>query len=84
MRADMRFAHLPTTLHTLHVHPTTSDHNIPYIDLHKTVTDICAPNPPHNYVNCSLCRMEPCSFHYNPAGYGPIAAAVATAFRSAL
>lgn len=61
-----------------------ADHNIPYIDLHKTVTDICAPNPPHNYVNCSLCRMEPCSFHYNPAGYGPIAAAVATAFRSAL
>ena len=31
------------------------------LDLHKTVTDVCAPQPPHLYVNCSICRMEPCS-----------------------
>jgi len=57
---------------------------ITYVDLHQTVTAVCAPQPPHDYVNCSLCRMEPCSFHYNAAGYGPIAKAVAAAFKKAL
>ena len=53
---------------------------IPVVDLHAVVTNICGAV----YTNCSLCRMEPCSFHYNAAGYGPIAAAVAAEFRKVL
>jgi len=30
----------------------------------KVVTDVCGPV----YTNCSICRVEPCSYHYNPAG----------------
>lgn len=40
--------------------------SIPTLDLHKTVTDVCAPQPPHIYTNCTICRMEPCSYHYKP------------------
>lgn len=54
--------------------------NISTLDLHQVVTDVCAPQPPHRYVNCSICRVQPCSFHYTPEGYKilsqPIAAAV--------
>jgi lysophospholipase L1-like esterase len=58
--------------------------NIPTLDLHKTVTDICAPQPPHIYTNCSICRMEPCSYHYNPGGYAHISKPIATAVRQLL
>lgn len=61
-----------------------SARKIALVNLHEVVTNVCAPKPPHIYTNCSLCRMEPCSFHYNAAGYGPIAHAVASAFRAAL
>ena len=54
------------------------------LDLHKAVTDICAPQPPHLYTNCSICRMEPCSFHYKPAGYAMISKPIAQAFRQLL
>eukprot|EP01048_Picozoa_sp_COSAG05_P024914 COSAG05_NODE_6089_length_1023_cov_3.033550_1_plen_131_part_00 len=58
--------------------------NIPTLDLHKTVTDICAPQPPHIYTNCSICRMEPCSYNYNPGGYAHISKPIATAVRKLL
>ena len=54
------------------------------LDLHKTVTDICAPQPPHIYSNCSICRMEPCSYHYKPAGYDLISKPIAAAVRRVL
>ena len=57
---------------------------IPTLDLHKTVTDICAPQPPHIYSNCSICRMEPCSYHYKPAGYDLISKPIAAAVRRVL
>lgn len=58
--------------------------NIPTLDLHKTVTNICAPQPPHIYANCSICRMEPCSYHYNPGGYAQISKPIAAAVRKLL
>ena len=57
---------------------------IPTLDLHKVVTDVCAPKPPHRYVNCSICRMQPCSFHYNPEGYKMLSQPIASAIRKLL
>jgi lysophospholipase L1-like esterase len=57
---------------------------IPTLDLHKVVTDICAPQPPHVYSNCTICRMEPCSYHYNPGGYAHISKPIADALRKLL
>jgi hypothetical protein len=54
------------------------------LDLHSVVTDICAPAAPHIYANCSMCRMEPCSFHYKPAGYDVIAKGIAGQVRAML
>ena len=54
------------------------------LDLHSVVTDVCAPTAPHVYTNCTICRMEPCSFHYKPAGYDIIAQAVADKVRASL
>ena len=53
---------------------------LPTVDLHKEVTDICGTR----YVNCSICRMEPCSYHYTPAGYTILAKKVASAMRNLL
>jgi hypothetical protein len=36
-------------------------HNIPIVDLYTVVTNVCGPV----YTNCSICRVEPCSYHYN-------------------
>jgi hypothetical protein len=58
--------------------------NIPTLDLHKTVTDVCAPQPPHIYANCTMCRMEPCSYHYKPTGYAVISKPIAAALRKLL
>jgi len=57
---------------------------IPTLDLHSVVTDVCAPAAPHVYTNCSICRMEPCSFHYKPAGYDIISARISAALRDLL
>jgi hypothetical protein len=54
------------------------------LDLHKVVTDVCAPTPPHTYVNCSICRMTPCSYHYTPEGYAVISRPIVDAIRSKL
>jgi hypothetical protein len=59
-------------------------HNIPIVDLHTVVTDVCAPEAPHTYVNCSICRMAPCSFHYTPDGYDVIAKPIADRIRAVL
>ena len=32
----------------------------------KQVIDYCGPLP---YVNCSICKQQPCSYHYTPQGY---------------
>lgn len=55
-------------------------HNIPVVDVYSTVTGICGAT----YVNCSICRMTPCSFHYNPPGYDKISVPIATAIRASL
>ena len=57
---------------------------IPTLDLHTVVTDVCAPAPPHHYVNCSICRMEPCSYHYKSPGYDIISAHVASGLHALL
>ncbi len=36
---------------------------------------------PRSYVNCSICRMEPCDYHYNPGGYDIIAKPIAETVR---
>ena len=56
------------------------------LDLHTVVTDVCAPGsaPPHRYANCSICRVQPCSFHYTPAGYNLLAAPIAAKVRAML
>jgi hypothetical protein len=59
--------------------------HIATLDLHRVVTDVCAPrSAPHMYVNCSICCMEPCSFHYKPSGYEIIGKPIAAAFRKLL
>ena len=57
---------------------------IPIVDLHSVVTNVCAPDAPHQYINCSICRMEPCSYHYKPAGYAVISKPIAAAIRAVL
>jgi hypothetical protein len=42
-----------------------AQHDIPVVDVYSTVTSQCG----EHYVNCTICRMEPCSYHYKPAGY---------------
>jgi len=51
--------------------------DVQVLDLHSVVTSICGAT----YVNCSICRMEPCSYHYNPGGYTRIAKPIADAIR---
>jgi hypothetical protein len=55
---------------------------IPIIDLWGHVVAKCGPVP---YSNCSICAREPCSYHYNAAGYdyiaGPLVAAILKAVR---
>jgi hypothetical protein len=55
-------------------------HNIPTVDVYATVTGICGPS----YVNCTICRMTPCSFHYTPVGYDNISIPIAASIRKAL
>ena len=53
------------------------------LDLHKLVMEECSPAPAHTapYVNCSICRREPCSYHYNSIGETVQGKAVAAAMR---
>lgn len=55
-------------------------HHVPVVDLYGTVTAQCGAH----YVNCSICRMEPCSYHYTPSGYTMIAKPIAASIRTLL
>jgi hypothetical protein len=55
--------------------------NLPYIDLYKVVVDHCGPVP---YPDCDICRVHPCSYHYNAQGEALQAKVVAQAFRDML
>ena len=59
---------------------------IEVLDLHKLVMEQCSPPPTHTepYVNCTICRMEPCSYHYNSDGESIQGNAVADAIRKIL
>eukprot|EP01079_Euglenida_sp_SAG-EU17-18_P009114 gene9115-1637_t len=50
------------------------------VDLYKTVTDTCGAV----YNDCPICRMHPCSYHYNDQGMSAQAGVVADAISSAL
>jgi len=56
---------------------------IQVLDLHKVVMESCSQPPSYTapYVNCSICRKEPCSYHYNPSGETIQGKAVADAIR---
>ena len=54
---------------------------IPVVGLYDVIVKKCGPLP---YVNCSICRKEPCSYHYNAEGSELLATAVSTAIKSAL
>jgi hypothetical protein len=54
--------------------------NIPIVDLYTRVTDFCGSV----YSTCSICRKDPCSYHYTPQGYEWISAPLAKAIRSML
>jgi len=51
-----------------------AEYNIPVLDLYKPVTDTCG----EVYTSCSICRRDPCSYHYNAEGMDSQAAIVAT------
>ena len=53
---------------------------LPTVDLHAAVTDTCGAR----YVNCSICRMSPCSYHYTAPGYTMLARTVGAAVRGLL
>ena len=57
-----------------------SAHNIPVIDLYSLVTQKCGAV----YTNCSICRVEPCSYHYNAEGMDMQSAYIAKAIGSVL
>ena len=54
---------------------------IPVVDLYGTVVKQCGPLP---YKSCSICRKDPCSYHYTPQGYELLAAQVMAAIKHAL
>eukprot|EP00658_Telonema_sp_P-2_P021523 TRINITY_DN18574_c0_g1_i1.p1 TRINITY_DN18574_c0_g1~~TRINITY_DN18574_c0_g1_i1.p1 ORF type:complete len:213 (+),score=35.10 TRINITY_DN18574_c0_g1_i1:282-920(+) len=56
------------------------DRGIPVVDLYRAVTDVCGGT----YVNCSICRKTPCSYHYTAEGYVMLAKPIAAAMRAAL
>ena len=53
---------------------------IPVLDLYTLVTAHCGAV----YFDCDICRMTPCSYHYNDAGMKAQAAVVAAAIRTQL
>eukprot|EP00966_Prymnesium_polylepis_P047151 1091882-Prymnesium_polylepis.1 len=55
-------------------------YGIEVVDLYSTVTKTCGAV----YVNCSICRKEPCSYHYNAAGMEAQGRVVAQAIERAL
>lgn len=55
-------------------------HNIPIIDLYSLVTAKCGAV----YTNCSICRIEPCSYHYNAEGMAMQAEFIAQAIGGVL
>ena len=57
--------------------------SIGLLDLHEVVMETCSPPPAHTapYTNCSICRREPCSYHYNSIGETAQGKAVAAAMR---
>lgn len=55
-------------------------YGIPVVDMYSLVTKSCGAI----YVNCSICRVEPCSYHYNAAGMDAQGQAVAQAIEKAL
>ena len=56
-------------------------YGIPTVDLYQRVVEFCGPVP---YTNCSICRMEPCSYHYTSSGYDWIAVPVQDEIRKNL
>lgn len=48
-------------------------HKVPVLDLYTVITDHCGKV----YTDCDICRVEPCSYHYKPAGYQLLGDAVA-------
>eukprot|EP00117_Sycon_ciliatum_P035470 scpid89431/ scgid26879/ len=54
---------------------------VPIIDLYSAVVKECGPVP---YKSCSICRKDPCQYHYTPQGYELIAAPVAEAIKNDL
>ena len=57
--------------------------NVPIVNLYHRVEQYCGPVP---YTYCDICvdYPDPCSYHYNTAGYQWIAANVSDAIRAAL
>jgi hypothetical protein len=53
---------------------------VPVFDLYGTVTAHCG----HVYKDCDICRVHPCSFHYNAKGEALQAAVVSQAFKTLL
>ena len=53
---------------------------VPVFDLYGTVTAHCG----HVYTDCDICRVHPCSFHYNAKGEALQAAVVSQAFKTLL
>jgi hypothetical protein len=54
--------------------------SIPIVDLYTTVTAHCGAV----YEHCDWCKIDPCSYHYNNAGYTQLGNAVAAAFKARL
>ena len=58
-----------------------AQHNITVLDLYETVAKICGPIP---YSDCSICRVHPCSYHYNNDGENLQAGIISTAINQTL
>jgi len=57
-----------------------ANHSIPTVDLYSVVTAHCGKQ----YVDCDICAVEPCSYHYKPPGYALISKAVVAAITALL
>lgn len=55
-------------------------YNIPILDLHAVITAHCGKE----YTTCNICKVEPCSYHYNAAGYTLLGDAVSAAISQQL
>lgn len=55
-------------------------HSIPMVDLYSIVTAHCGKV----YVDCDICAVSPCTYHYKPPGYALLAAAMEAAITKVL